>query len=167
MPWLQAPFLLPSSSRSHHPKCRRNPEGHGLPEHRVHYKGGTICLPDSILPGSYLVKCATSHETCALLSSTERQTPHFGAGISKRTLNEWRVHTWSPIPCFTQHFITLTVTKFSFWMRTHSSHPVISEMEETERRQTLHFNMLMSKSKDFKAGLLIIVTTLTMSSEWL
>lgn len=52
-------------------------------------------------------------------------------------------------------------------MRTHSSHPVISEMEETERRQTLHFNMLMSKSKDFKAGLLVIVTTLTMSSKWL
>jgi len=54
-------------------------------------------------------------------------------------------------------------------MLIHNSHAVRNGEGDRTQTDSLHFNIakLMSKSPDFKAGLLVIITALTTSSEWL
>lgn len=153
MPWLQAPFLLPSSSQSHHPKCRRNPEGHGLSEH------GCITRADQLAFHTRSYLAATSQEVAPAMRPVpsfppaERQTPHFGAGVSKQTntLKKRRVHTQSLIPHTTEHFTTLTVTKFSFQTLFHNIPCHFRNGGgDGMRTDSLHFNIakLMSRSPE-------------------
>lgn len=111
MPRLQVPFLLPSSSQSCHPKCRRNPEGHGLQEQCA--LQGQNSLPSPLGPVWQLPRRKCHKPSLCPPFFPHRH--HTGASTSEQTkhlTNEESTHRAG-----TTHHVTLhhsTVTMFSF-----------------------------------------------------